>query len=307
MKVLLATDGSETAKHAAEFLAKMELAAELDVTLATVSHDPADFANAYVPVAEDWKTQERERVATHQAELESILSGVTRSVTLHQQFGTVAHDIVELSQRMQADLVVLGAVGHSMIRRMLLGSVSDYVANHASCSVLIVRPTAELNHGQVNVLIAYDGSLASKQAAEELVGLPWKAEPAISVLSVVQEYDVLLGDGISAVALSDQTEWFERMRGENQSMTDQIAHQMKGAEAHVTKGYHVGDAIVDYAEKHKSDLIVVGDSGHSVIEDLLLGSTSKFIMRHAPCSVWISRHHRNTNNTTSELADNLST
>jgi nucleotide-binding universal stress UspA family protein len=39
-----------------------------------------------------------------------------------------------------ADLLVVGSRGHGGFSGLLLGSVSDYCANHAPCSVMIVRP-----------------------------------------------------------------------------------------------------------------------------------------------------------------------
>ena len=42
-----------------------------------------------------------------------------------------------LTQR--ADLIVMGTKGLSAIARVLLGSVSTRVVQHATCSVLVVR------------------------------------------------------------------------------------------------------------------------------------------------------------------------
>ena len=59
---------------------------------------------------------------------------------------------------MKADLVVIGAKGHSQIDRILLGSTSDYVATHSHCSVLVVRPTglSEAPQKTLKVAVAYD-------------------------------------------------------------------------------------------------------------------------------------------------------
>jgi nucleotide-binding universal stress UspA family protein len=53
--------------------------------------------------------------------------------------------IVLEAKRWKADLVVVGAEGHSALRQFLLGSVAHTVALHAPCSVEIVRaPTSAL-------------------------------------------------------------------------------------------------------------------------------------------------------------------
>jgi nucleotide-binding universal stress UspA family protein len=48
--------------------------------------------------------------------------------------------IVDYAERVKADLIVVGSHGRRGLSRLLLGSVSEYVARHASCSVEIVRP-----------------------------------------------------------------------------------------------------------------------------------------------------------------------
>lgn len=47
--------------------------------------------------------------------------------------------ICKLAQNWEADLIVLGRRGHQGIKEIVLGSVSNYVVHHASCSVLVVQ------------------------------------------------------------------------------------------------------------------------------------------------------------------------
>ncbi len=54
--------------------------------------------------------------------------------------GRPEHAIVETARRDDVDLVVVGHRGVSGMARVLLGSVSERVAQHASCSVLVARP-----------------------------------------------------------------------------------------------------------------------------------------------------------------------
>ena len=55
------------------------------------------------------------------------------------RFGNPAEEIMKVASTQHADLIVMGAKGLGAIARFLLGSVSTRVAQHAHCSVLVVR------------------------------------------------------------------------------------------------------------------------------------------------------------------------
>jgi nucleotide-binding universal stress UspA family protein len=52
---------------------------------------------------------------------------------------------------------------------------------------------------------------------------------------------------------------------------------------------HAAQAIIETAADSRSDLIVVGSTGKTGWERLLLGSVSRHVLHHAPCSVWVER------------------
>lgn len=56
--------------------------------------------------------------------------------------GSPADEIVALGREANADLIVVGTHGFGGVRRLLLGSVADAVARHATCPVLVARPKA---------------------------------------------------------------------------------------------------------------------------------------------------------------------
>ena len=55
--------------------------------------------------------------------------------------GPPAEVLINETERVGADLLVVGSVGMSGARRFLLGSVPNKVSHHAPCSVMIIRTT----------------------------------------------------------------------------------------------------------------------------------------------------------------------
>jgi nucleotide-binding universal stress UspA family protein len=59
----------------------------------------------------------------------------------NQQIGDAGRLICEFARNWPANLIVVGRRGRTGIRELFLGSVSNYVLHHASCSVLTVQGT----------------------------------------------------------------------------------------------------------------------------------------------------------------------
>ncbi len=52
---------------------------------------------------------------------------------------------------------------------------------------------------------------------------------------------------------------------------------------------HPGTEIAAYAKQKKADLIIMGSRGMSAVAELLMGSVSEYVVRHASCPVTIVR------------------
>lgn len=59
----------------------------------------------------------------------------------------------------------------------------------------------------------------------------------------------------------------------------------------VTEG-SVAKTIIEIAENEKSDLIVMGKKGHSMLEKLLIGSTASHVLRHSPVPVLVTKKRK---------------
>ncbi|CAN6361232.1 unnamed protein product [Urochloa humidicola] len=55
--------------------------------------------------------------------------------------GDARNVLCEAVERHHAEMLVVGSHGYGAIKRAVLGSVSDYCAHHADCTVMIVKKT----------------------------------------------------------------------------------------------------------------------------------------------------------------------
>jgi nucleotide-binding universal stress UspA family protein len=82
-------------------------------------------------------------LAAHRTALQHIAAahGIAPEY-VHLEPGDPRQGIPEVATRLGSDLVVMGAVARSGVRRLLLGSTTEAVLDHLGCDVLAVRPTA---------------------------------------------------------------------------------------------------------------------------------------------------------------------
>ena len=296
MRVLFATDGSPCAKDAAGFLHGLSFKDGLELTLLTVTYDPESVSHKNIqPWFPEWRESQQKFVGELHAEMDTLFADSCRSLSSEHRHGNVSHQIIELANEMRADLVVMGAVGHSMIGRMFLGSVSDDVATRAKCSVVIVRPPTDgavANHSSHNITFAFDGSHAANESIEELSCVRWNSESKIGVVTVMQEPDYLISGGVAGQVIQDDVKYLQHLRESCEAATSQLKQIIPNSQPQTVRAHHIGDTILRTAAENQSDLIVVGDAGHKLVDELIVGSTAKYVLRHAPCGVWISRHHR---------------
>ncbi|GAB1541197.1 hypothetical protein NUACC21_38670 [Scytonema sp. NUACC21] len=78
---------------------------------------------------------------------EATVAGVSSEFT--QKPGSPGSTICEFASDGRFDLIVIGRRGRSGLSELLLGSVSNYVLHHASCSVLTVQHPVSASNTEV--------------------------------------------------------------------------------------------------------------------------------------------------------------
>ena len=152
MKIILATDGSPHSDRAVEMTANFGFPASSEIKIVSVIETPMPlnldiYGGGYVPPIIELEKVARENALevlenTRQKVL-ALLNDENIIVTTEVLNGSPESQIVEIAEKMKADLIIVGSHGYNTWERLLLGSVSDSVVHHAPCSVLVVRGSGD--------------------------------------------------------------------------------------------------------------------------------------------------------------------
>lgn len=275
-KILLATDGSKSAQYAAEFLAHLPHDETIELTVVSALYVPGASKAHLGDWVESCLASERKIARQAFEAVEQVFAGADVRVKSVVREGHPAETIVAIAREVGPELLVMGATGRSGVERMLLGSTSDYVATHAPCSVLVVRPTDGLGGTHpLRVAIAYEPSEPAQAALDEFAEFRWGTRTDVQIVSVVRADDV--------VDQKRQSEAVDEVAG-------QLSVRGEKASGRIVKNDHVGEGLVDFAQVNDIDLMVVGETPRTRLSRMLLGSMTRFVLRHATCGVWITRN-----------------
>lgn len=145
MKVLVATDGSDASTDAVRRGFEVLGSPDAVVLLTVLTDVPGDDAGGFESSVDTPEQQEREW-ADEQVDAKALLDAaaglVPTGVTVDRrvEVGDPASAICDVAADSGADVIVVGSHGRGLIKRIVLGSVSEHVVRHAPCPVLVVRP-----------------------------------------------------------------------------------------------------------------------------------------------------------------------
>ena len=145
-RLLVAVDGSDNAARAArvaialaeKFNAELIVCHAIQTPFYSFTQDglavPADVLKDYIAAArEDANIMVDKLVQLAQANHVKAVS------LIQENTFSVVEAIVNLAESRGVDLIVIGTRGRTGFKKLLMGSVSSGVMNHAQCPVLVVR------------------------------------------------------------------------------------------------------------------------------------------------------------------------
>jgi nucleotide-binding universal stress UspA family protein len=129
MNVLFATDGKPHSDKATKYA--MEYAKRQDAKLFIVF--------VVSPKADEDKERliQNGMKVLERLKLEAVEKGVEATTLL--EAGSPYEAIISASDRVKAEAIIVGTSGKTVLDRVLIGSVSEYVVRNSRCTVIVVK------------------------------------------------------------------------------------------------------------------------------------------------------------------------
>jgi nucleotide-binding universal stress UspA family protein len=294
-RVVVPLDGSSFAEAALPFAADIAHRIGGRVDLVTVHHPmpPMEVSPAAAGEIDGILREQEEVYLKDQADRVARGFGVPVAATVLD--GPVVTALTEDTIANPAQLVVMTTHGRGGISRAFLGSTGDRLVRELHCPVLLMRPGEKLAERTpsepTRVLLPLDGSALAESAVDQVLAL---YPPATTVLQLVRVAlpMPLVAFPIPVYPPPGDAEALERELLLANRYLHEIARVLRqpGLTVHseVVTHENPAAAILEYAERHGSDVIAIATRGFGGFDRVLLGSVADKVIRGAkiPVLAW---------------------
>ncbi|HEX5782078.1 MAG TPA: universal stress protein [Solirubrobacteraceae bacterium] len=277
-EIIVGIDDSPGALDALTFASRLALASGASLRLATAF--PYSDTPSRVNVAayradlesDARKTLEAARVAT-----EAAVSGIEAIAD-----PSPARALHELSERIDAALVVVGSTRRGPLGRVVPGSTGERLLHGSPCPVAIV-PRGYSTAALVRTIgVGYDGSDESEAALGAACLVARRFEAALRVIRV---YDATLVGSPALMTVPGSYNVHEDFEAQQREGLDEAVRALPG-ELGAEPVFVAGPAGPELAaQSEQVDLMVVGSRGYGPRAAVLLGGVTHTLIRKAACPV----------------------
>jgi nucleotide-binding universal stress UspA family protein len=193
--------------------------------------------------------------------------------------------LLEASRR-GAGLLVVGAQGHGAVHALMVGSVSQHVARHAPCPVVVVRPPQDPSSDRV--VVGVDGSEHGRAALRFAFDHVNRVGGTLTAVYAISYGASAGGAALFGYADTHLSDYRAEMREWLDDYLDDL--RIEYPDVDVAAELAVGSAgrlLID--RSHAASLVVVGSRGRGGFAGLLLGSVGASVLHHATCPVAVVR------------------
>jgi nucleotide-binding universal stress UspA family protein len=281
-RILFPTDGSEAADDALPYA--LAIARHHDATLHVlhVADTNQDSLTLLGDEVIDVLEREGERIV-EAAATRVREAGVAADTRVAQ--GDPALTIADYAETADTDLIVMATHGRSGLDRVLLGSVTEGVAESATVPVVTLDATADWDpvYPPGDLLVATDGSPGGDRAVAAGTELAAATGATLHLLAVVERGFLSFDDDSPEGPAADRAR--ETL---DEARETAAAAGVEALEATVGYGRPYR-TIHSYLEDRDVDLLVVGAHGRTEFRRDVLGGVSSKLLRAAPTPVMVVR------------------
>ncbi|HEU0273237.1 MAG TPA: universal stress protein [Candidatus Udaeobacter sp.] len=206
--------------------------------------------------------------------------------------GSAFDKLVAVATKSRARLIVVGAVGHSLVRRLLVGSVAERTAETSPVPTLVLRPGGKLlswiqGKRGLKVLVGYDFSPASDAALDWVSKLRkiGKCQTTVLYSNWPPDEARRLGYEGPLPLVANPAQIQKNLERDLRKRVAAFLPEQE-ATAIVEPGWGNPEGyLFEMANGQHVDLIVVGTHQRRGLGGILLGSVSRGVLHHARMSV----------------------
>lgn len=287
-KLILATDLSDNARCAAEWAHGFGRTEGAEVAVVHVVEISAAHwaAGAYDFLDDDkLRAQAEERVRKWYVDATG-----TEPASVHVRAGTPTVQLAEAVKEEKAHLLVISRSGKGGWAKFWLGSTARGLAVEPPCEVVIVHP----EHSRPEVAEVVVGTDFSKNADRALtvaceLARRYGAHLQLIHAEEVDEIDALDGlGGASIPARYRRSSIDEEASKRMKSLEEAHAPDLDGIDYDTRLSQdNPARALIEYCEKNRADVLVIGRAGLSPLLANVLGSVVNGVVQAAPTTVVI--------------------
>jgi nucleotide-binding universal stress UspA family protein len=295
MKILVGYDGSLCADAAIEEMRRAGLPADAEARVLCVA---GELQSSIETGSKNWQQMFSEAEGLVENAANRLQSYFPQwKIVTEALWGWPPKVILELSNTLKPDLLVVGSRGRSPFERLFLGSVSLELVHKAACSVRVARASRSFGEEAARIIIASDGSVQAEKVIRSVADRSWPQKTEARIVCVVQTPvpapALLEGDLYAQEPVWTAIHELDRLeRGRLQHVADESEKSLRDAGLIVSKMVLDGDPrelILAEADRWNADSVFVGARGLGRVERLLLGSVSTYVVNHAHCTVEVVR------------------
>jgi nucleotide-binding universal stress UspA family protein len=219
--------------------------------------------------------------------------------------GSLVEVALKRSDEILFDLIVIGATGFEEVGKHQVDPAAQKLLDEANCSVLVVRPTAQVR--PLSVILAIDESSIAWQAVEFLQALTLANWAKVTVLNVIEEVVAachtgarVTKEGIPAelspeeyLRLASESPLTGKVTfGQPDTYATEVVRYLRDEGVQGREAIRVGQPapeILGVAREREAVLIVMGAYSGKRQIPFRLGSVAQKVVGEAPCSVLVVR------------------